>query len=55
MKDQGKVKDNHQEGIERVKQRASEKVNRGQHGKMGVGGKAHWSRSEHGSMTPRKA
>lgn len=51
------VKDNHQQGIERVKQRRSEydpKDCEGHKGKMGPGDKAHWSRRGD-SLTPRKA
>jgi hypothetical protein len=52
------VKDNHQQGIERVKQRRSEynpKDCEGHHGKMGGHiDKAHWSRKGD-SLTPRKA
>lgn len=51
------VNDNHQQGIERVKQRRSEnnpKDCEGHHGKMGRGDKAHFSRRGD-SLTPRKA
>lgn len=54
MVDNRIVKDSHQEGIERVKQRKDEKGRVGQSGKMG--GKideAHWKRSGD-SLTPRK-
>lgn len=57
MIDNRMVKDNHQEGIERVKQKRSEynpKDCEGHHGKMGPGDKAHWSRRGD-SLTPRKA
>ena len=57
MIDNRKVKDSHQEGIERVKQRKSEYNPRdceGHNGKMGPGDKAHWSRRGD-SLTPRKA
>lgn len=57
MIDNRMVKDNHQQGIERVKQRKSEynpKDCEGHHGKMGRGDKAHWSRRGD-SLTPRKA
>lgn len=52
MIDNKMVNDNHQQGIERVKQR--EKMPMGQPGKMGKGDKADWKRSG-GSLTPRKA
>lgn len=51
------VKENHQQGIERVKQRKSEHYiddSKGHYGKMGPGDKAHWSRRGD-SLTPRKA
>lgn len=51
------VRDNHQKGIERVKQRRSErnpKDTAGHNGKMGPGDKAEWSRKGD-SLTPRKA
>ncbi len=57
MIDNRKVNDNHQQGIERVKQRPSERNPKdceGHHGKMGQGDKAHWSRRGD-SLTPRKA
>ena len=57
MIDNRKVSDNHQQGIERVKQRASEKNPKdceGHYGKMGKGDKAEWSRKGD-SLTPRKA
>lgn len=55
MIDNRKVKDNHQQGIERVKQRSHDKRDvEGHHGKMGNGDKAHWSRRGD-SLTPRKA
>ena len=51
------VRDKHQEGIERVKQRKSEHDPRdteGHNGKMGRGDKAEWARKGD-SLTPRKA
>ena len=57
MIDNRMVNDNHQQGIERVKQRRSEynpKDCEGHHGKMGKGDKAHFSRRG-ASLTPRKA
>jgi hypothetical protein len=57
MIDNRMVKDNHQQGIERVKQKRSDynpKDCEGHHGKMGMGDKAHWSRKGD-SLTPRKA
>ncbi len=59
MKDNKRVSDNHQQGIERVKQRAGD-LKKGQGGKMGVNlEKAQWSRTSGsvaaGAMTPRKA
>ena len=46
--------DMHQEGIHRVKQRPHEfPQDRGVHGKMGKGEKAHWKQG--GSDTPRRA
>lgn len=55
MIDNRMVKDNHQQGIERVKQRGHDKMDsEGHHGKMGHGGKTHWSRRGD-SLTPRKA
>jgi len=56
MIDNRKVKDNHQQGIERVKQRGHDKMDsEGHNGKMGMGDKtAHWSRKGD-SLTPRKA
>jgi hypothetical protein len=55
MIDNRMVKDNHQQGIERVKQRGHDKMDSaGHHGKMGRGDKAHWSRRGD-SLTPRKA
>lgn len=53
MIDNRKVKDNHQQGIERVKMRKGE-LEKGQGGKMGKVEKADWKRSG-GSLTPRKA
>jgi len=52
MIDNGKVKDNHQQGIERVKQRGP--MPKGQPGKMSDKGKANWKRSGD-KLTPRKA
>jgi hypothetical protein len=55
--DNRRVKENHQQGIERVKQRRSEynpKDCEGHHGKMGKGDKAHWARKG-GAMTPKTA
>jgi hypothetical protein len=55
MIDNRMVKDNHQGGIERVKQRKHDKRDvEGHKGKMGNGDKAHWSRRGD-SLTPRKA
>jgi len=56
MIDNRKVKDNHQGGIERVKQRGHDKMDSAGHdGKMGRrADKAHWSRRGE-SMTPCKA
>lgn len=55
MIDNRMVKDNHQGGIERVKQRKHDKRDvKGHSGKMGQGDKAHWSRRGD-SLTPRKA
>lgn len=56
MIDNRKVKDNHQGGIERVKQRGHDKMDSAGHsGDMKNGtGKAHWSRKG-ASMTPCKA
>jgi len=51
--DNRKVKDDHQQGIERVKQRKGDLV-KGQGGKMGNNGSANWSRKGD-SLTPRKA
>ena len=51
------VNDNHQQGIERVKQRKSEynpKDCEGHNGKMGGGDKAKWNRRS-APLTPRKA
>lgn len=53
MIDNRKVKDNHQQGIERVKQRAGD-MEKGQGGKMGKGDKANWKRPDN-AMTPRRA
>lgn len=56
MIDNRKVKDSHQEGINRVTQRKGENKCTAQSGKMG--GKkqeAHWERPKSGSLTPRKA
>jgi hypothetical protein len=54
--DNRKVKDDHQEGIERVKQRSGEGGRKGEPGKMSgkPKEKAHWKR-DGGAMTPRKA
>ena len=53
MIDNRKVNDNHQEGIERVKQRKGDMM-KGQGGKMGnkPEEKANWRRE--GSLTPRR-
>ena len=55
MKDNRMVKDNHQQGIERVKQRKGDM-------EVGQGGKMHWSPKEkshwkrpNSAMTPRQA
>lgn len=53
MIDNRKVKDSHQEGIERVKQRKGD-MEVGQGGKMGKVEQARWRRSD-SAMTPRKA
>ena len=56
MNDNRRVKDSHQEGIERVKQRSHEKQDvEGHHGKMGknIPSQSNWKRG--GSLTPRKA
>ena len=53
MIDNKKVNENHQQGIERVKQRKGDLM-KGQQGKMGMGDKANWKR-EGDSLTPRKA
>lgn len=54
MIDNRKVKDNHQQGIERVKQRPGD-MEKGQGGKMGKhGSEANFKRSG-GSLTPRRA
>lgn len=54
MMDNGKVKDSHQGGIERKKQRSGD-MKKGQGGKMSGSPKekANWKRS--GAGTPRKA
>lgn len=56
MIDNKKIKDNHQEGIARKKQRSGESGRMGEPGKMSgkPREKANWKR-EGGSMTPRKA
>lgn len=55
MIDNRKVHDTHQEGIKRVLQRGHNKPDvEGHNGKMGHGGKAHWSRKGD-ALTPRKA
>ncbi|HEY2811756.1 MAG TPA: hypothetical protein VGJ00_10270 [Rhabdochlamydiaceae bacterium] len=57
MIDNRMVHDNHQQGIERVKQRRSERNPDdcdGHYGKMGPGDKAHWNRNR-GSLTPKTA
>lgn len=53
--DNRKVKDNHQQGIERVKQKSGD-MKPGQGGKMSgmPKEKANWKRSD-SAMTPRKA
>lgn len=53
MVDNRMVKEDHQQGIERVKQKPGS-MPVGQPGKMGKGDKADWKRSG-GSLTPRKA
>jgi hypothetical protein len=55
MIDNRMVKDNHQQGIERVKQRKGEAGRVGEPGKMSgkPKEKAHWKRD--GGLTPRKA
>lgn len=52
--DNRKVNDNHQGGIERVKQRKGEGGRVGQPGKMTDKGSANWSRKGD-SLTPRRA
>lgn len=55
MIDNRMVKDNHQGGIERVKQRSHNPMDSaGHNGKMGRGDKAHWGRRGDG-LTPKKA
>lgn len=57
MHDNRIVKENHQQGIERVKQRRSDYNPgdcEGHNGKMGRGSKAHWKRND-SSLTPKKA
>jgi hypothetical protein len=56
MIDNRMVKDNHQQGIERVKQRKEDRNDvAGHNGKMGMhkGSESHWKRGD--SLTPRKA
>lgn len=53
MIDNRKVKDNHQQGIERVLQRGK-RDNEGHNGKMGKGAKADWHPNDNG-MSPKKA
>lgn len=53
MMDNRKVNDNHQQGIERVKQRKGD-MEVGQGGKMGKGDMAHWKRPDN-AKTPRLA
>lgn len=53
MMDNRKVKDSHQEGIERVKQRKGD-MPVGQGGKMHNSGSANWKRPN-SAATPRKA
>lgn len=56
MIDNRKVNDNHQGGIERVKQRREDRNNvEGHDGKMGrnISSQSHWRRGD--SLTPRKA
>jgi hypothetical protein len=53
MIDNRMVKENHQGGIERVKQRSGEGGRVGQPGKMVDKGHANWKRSN-SAMTPRK-
>lgn len=53
MMDNRKVKDSHQEGIERVKQRKGD-MPVGQGGKMGKIDPAHWKRPDN-AVTPRRA
>ena len=55
MIDNRMVKDNHQQGIERVIQRKEDRNDvEGHNGKMGKGARANWSRKGD-SLTPRKA
>lgn len=56
MIDNRMVKENHQQGIERVKQRKGD-MPVGQPGKMSAmpKGKANWRRPMHGASTPRGA
>jgi hypothetical protein len=58
MIDNRMVKDNHQQGIERVKQRKGDTTNadkEGHKGKMGMNipSESHWKRND--VLTPRKA
>jgi hypothetical protein len=55
MNDNRKVKENHQQGIERVKQRKGD-MEKGQGGRMGDKGASekHWKRPD-SAMTPRRA
>lgn len=53
MIDNRKVNDNHQQGIERVKQRKGEPGRVGQPGKMVSKGHANWRRTG-GTLTPRQ-
>lgn len=56
MIDNRMVKENHQQGIERVRQRGHDRMDvEGHNGKMtSHGDKAHWSRKGD-ALTPRKA
>jgi hypothetical protein len=56
MIDNRKMKDNHQQGIERVKMRPGD-LEKGQGGKMGIHGKeSNFKRNQGGGgLTPRKA
>ena len=52
MNDNRRISENHQQGIERVKQQKGSMM-KGQGGKMGKVEEAHWNRSG-SQLTPRK-